>query len=193
MRQPPRLKASRSAVLSRASQEAVLRQPWRRLKRRRKQWLCCASILNKSSRADRRFSARSTGRTDNLSKSPILIASSSTPDQVSALQSRHGRDVAGHAIEQAMADISEGLMSLNVRRLIVAGGERPVQWWIGSLFQRSSSEPRDRHGGAGTANDWRKARRHDHGVEVWKLWRSGLLQRRGAFGVVGQERDFCSS
>jgi uncharacterized protein YgbK (DUF1537 family) len=61
--------------------------------------------------------------TDNLSKSPILIASSSTPDQVSALQSRHGRDVAGHAIEQAMADISEGLMSLNVRRLIVAGGE----------------------------------------------------------------------
>jgi uncharacterized protein YgbK (DUF1537 family) len=60
---------------------------------------------------------------DNIGKSSILIASSSTPDQVSALQSRHGRDVAGHAIEQAMADISEGLMSLNVRRLIVAGGE----------------------------------------------------------------------
>lgn len=60
---------------------------------------------------------------DNLGKSPILIASSSTPDQVSTLQARHGRDVAGHAIEQAMADISEGLMSQGVRRLIIAGGE----------------------------------------------------------------------
>jgi uncharacterized protein YgbK (DUF1537 family) len=58
-----------------------------------------------------------------VDKSPILIASSSTPDQVSALQSRYGRDVAGHAIEQAMAEISEGLTSQGVRRLIIAGGE----------------------------------------------------------------------
>ena len=58
-----------------------------------------------------------------LTDGPILIASSSTPDQVAALQSRHGRDAAGHAIEQAMADIAEGLVRTGVRRLVVAGGE----------------------------------------------------------------------
>jgi uncharacterized protein YgbK (DUF1537 family) len=60
---------------------------------------------------------------ERLSKGPLLIASSSTPDQVSALQARHGRDAAGHAIEQAMADIAEGLVKSGVRRLVVAGGE----------------------------------------------------------------------
>lgn len=60
---------------------------------------------------------------DRLGKGPVLIASSSTPDQVAALQARHGRDVAGHAIEQAMADIAEGLVQAGVRRLVVAGGE----------------------------------------------------------------------
>jgi 3-dehydrotetronate 4-kinase len=58
-----------------------------------------------------------------LANGPILIASSSTPDQVAALQARHGRDAAGHAIEQAMADIAEGLVAAGVRRLVVAGGE----------------------------------------------------------------------
>jgi uncharacterized protein YgbK (DUF1537 family) len=58
-----------------------------------------------------------------LGKGPILIASSSAPDQVSALQARHGRDAAGHAIEQTMADIAEGLVQSGVRRLVVAGGE----------------------------------------------------------------------
>ena len=58
-----------------------------------------------------------------ITEGPILIASSSTPDQVTALQSRHGRDAAGHAIEQAMADIAEGLVQRGVRRLVVAGGE----------------------------------------------------------------------
>jgi len=60
---------------------------------------------------------------ERLGSGPILIASSSTPDQVSALQARHGRDAAGHAIEQAMADIAEGLVAAGVRRLVVAGGE----------------------------------------------------------------------
>jgi uncharacterized protein YgbK (DUF1537 family) len=60
---------------------------------------------------------------ERLSKGPLLIASSSTPDQVAALQARHGRDAAGHAIEQAMADIAEGLVKSGVRRLVVAGGE----------------------------------------------------------------------
>jgi len=60
---------------------------------------------------------------ERMASGPILIASSSTPDQVAALQARHGRDAAGHAIEQAMADIAEGLVRSGVRRLVVAGGE----------------------------------------------------------------------
>jgi uncharacterized protein YgbK (DUF1537 family) len=61
--------------------------------------------------------------TERLGSGPVLIASSSVPEQVAALQARHGRDAAGHAIEQAMADIAEGLVRSGVRRLVVAGGE----------------------------------------------------------------------
>jgi uncharacterized protein YgbK (DUF1537 family) len=60
---------------------------------------------------------------ERLQSGPLLIASSETPDQVTALQARHGRDEAGHAIEEAMADIAEGLVQAGVRRLVVAGGE----------------------------------------------------------------------
>jgi uncharacterized protein YgbK (DUF1537 family) len=60
---------------------------------------------------------------ERLESGPILIASSATPDEVATLQARHGRDAAGHAIEQAMADIAEGLVQAGVRRLVVAGGE----------------------------------------------------------------------
>ncbi len=58
-----------------------------------------------------------------LAEGPVMIASSARPDEVAALQARHGRDAAGHAIEQAMADIAENLVKTGVRRLIVAGGE----------------------------------------------------------------------
>lgn len=58
-----------------------------------------------------------------LADGPVLIASSAKPDEVAALQARHGRDAAGHAIEQAMAEIAENLVKSGVRRLIVAGGE----------------------------------------------------------------------
>ena len=60
---------------------------------------------------------------DRIGNGPILIASSSSPEEVAALQARHGRDAAGHAIEQAMADIAEALVQAGVRRLVVAGGE----------------------------------------------------------------------
>ncbi len=53
----------------------------------------------------------------------ILIASSSTPEQVATLQRRHGRDAAGQAIELALATISERLVDAGVRRLVIAGGE----------------------------------------------------------------------
>jgi 3-dehydrotetronate 4-kinase len=60
---------------------------------------------------------------EQLERGPVLIASSSAPDEVAALQARHGRDAAGHAIEQAIADIAEELARSGVRRLVVAGGE----------------------------------------------------------------------
>jgi uncharacterized protein YgbK (DUF1537 family) len=60
---------------------------------------------------------------ERLGSGPVLIASSASPDEVAALQSRHGRNAAGHAIEQAMADIAEALVHAGVRRLVVAGGE----------------------------------------------------------------------
>jgi len=60
---------------------------------------------------------------ERISSGPVLIASSAAPEEVAALQSRHGRSTAGHAIEQAMADIAEGLVGAGVRRLVVAGGE----------------------------------------------------------------------
>jgi len=60
---------------------------------------------------------------ERLGQGPVLIASSATPERVAALQSRHGRDAAGHAIEQAMAGIAQGLVQAGVRRLVVAGGE----------------------------------------------------------------------
>lgn len=60
---------------------------------------------------------------EHLANGPVLIASSSAPEQVAALQARHGRDAAGHAIEQAMAALAQGLVAAGVRRLVVAGGE----------------------------------------------------------------------
>jgi uncharacterized protein YgbK (DUF1537 family) len=58
-----------------------------------------------------------------LGAGPVLIASSTTPDQVEAVQAKFGRAAAGHAIEQAMAEIAARLVEAGVRRLVIAGGE----------------------------------------------------------------------
>ena len=58
-----------------------------------------------------------------IARGPLLIASSSSPDQVAAVQASHGRAAAGHAVEQAFAAIAEALVGAGVRRLVVAGGE----------------------------------------------------------------------
>jgi uncharacterized protein YgbK (DUF1537 family) len=58
-----------------------------------------------------------------LGAGPVLIASSTTPDQVEAVQVKFGRAAAGHAIEQAMAEIAARLVEAGVRRLVIAGGE----------------------------------------------------------------------
>jgi 3-dehydrotetronate 4-kinase len=60
---------------------------------------------------------------DRLGTGPVVIASSSAPDLVAMLQARHGRETAGHAIEQAIAQIAVGLVEHGVRRLVLAGGE----------------------------------------------------------------------
>jgi uncharacterized protein YgbK (DUF1537 family) len=60
---------------------------------------------------------------ERLGQGPVIIASSAEPDQVAATQMRHGREIAGHRIEQAMAEIATRLVEIGVRRLVVAGGE----------------------------------------------------------------------
>ena len=54
---------------------------------------------------------------------PILIYSSADPDEVAAIQARHGRDRAGAMLEEAMGEIAKGLVAAGTRRLVVAGGE----------------------------------------------------------------------
>ncbi len=58
-----------------------------------------------------------------LELGPVLIASSSTPAEVAALQQRHGGSSVGEAIEDSLAAIASGLVDAGVGRLVVAGGE----------------------------------------------------------------------
>ncbi len=60
---------------------------------------------------------------EHVGAGPLLIASSAEPETVRALQARHGGDRVGHALEDALARIAEGLVARGVRRLVVAGGE----------------------------------------------------------------------
>jgi 3-dehydrotetronate 4-kinase len=60
---------------------------------------------------------------ERIAAGPVLIAASAEPEAVAQIQQKYGRDVSGHAIEQAMASIAEGLIAAGVRRLVVAGGE----------------------------------------------------------------------
>lgn len=58
-----------------------------------------------------------------LGGAPILIYSSGAPDEVEAIQARHGREQAGALVEQAMGRIARALVQSGVGRLVVAGGE----------------------------------------------------------------------
>jgi uncharacterized protein YgbK (DUF1537 family) len=60
---------------------------------------------------------------DRLGDGPVLIASSNTPAEVAALQTRHGGTSVGEKIEASLAAIAEGLVEAGVGRLVVAGGE----------------------------------------------------------------------
>ncbi len=54
---------------------------------------------------------------------PVVIAASAPPEKVAALQQKLGREAAGALVEQALAEVAEGLVARGVRRLVVAGGE----------------------------------------------------------------------
>ncbi len=102
--------------------EAARRRRWRRSRNRAVDAGAAAR-----SRGHRRGRLGGRARVDwargHLARGPVLIASSATPDQVAALQSRHGRDAVGHAIEQTIAAVGAALVEAGVRRLVVAGGE----------------------------------------------------------------------
>jgi 3-dehydrotetronate 4-kinase len=59
----------------------------------------------------------------HLSKGPVLVYSTSTPQAVEAIQQQLGVANAGELIEQTLAAITRGLIKLGVRQLVVAGGE----------------------------------------------------------------------
>jgi 3-dehydrotetronate 4-kinase len=58
-----------------------------------------------------------------LGEKPVVIAASAPPEKVAALQSQLGREAAGALLEDAIANIAEGLVARGVRRIVVAGGE----------------------------------------------------------------------
>ena len=60
---------------------------------------------------------------DRISRGPVLIYATSTPDKVKAVQAHLGAEHAGSLVENALADIARGLVKLGVGQLIVAGGE----------------------------------------------------------------------
>jgi uncharacterized protein YgbK (DUF1537 family) len=58
-----------------------------------------------------------------LAKTPILIYATDEPENVKAAQQQIGAERAGKLVENALAAIARGLISLGVGQLIVAGGE----------------------------------------------------------------------
>jgi 3-dehydrotetronate 4-kinase len=58
-----------------------------------------------------------------MQSEPVLIYATSTAQEVKAVQRELGAARAGELIEQALAQIAQGLVAAGVRRLVVAGGE----------------------------------------------------------------------
>ena len=58
-----------------------------------------------------------------LNSGPVLVYSTAAPEAVEAVQVKMGVVAAGTLMEQALSQISRGLVDLGVRQLIVAGGE----------------------------------------------------------------------
>lgn len=59
---------------------------------------------------------------ENSGRQPLAFSSAS-PDDVSAIQARHGREKSAHALETFFARTARALVENGIKRLIVAGGE----------------------------------------------------------------------
>ena len=59
---------------------------------------------------------------ENIGRQPLAYSSSS-PDEVGAIQARHGREKSAHALEGFFEKTARALIESGVRRLVVAGGE----------------------------------------------------------------------
>jgi len=59
---------------------------------------------------------------ENEGRQPLAYSSSS-PEEVSAIQARHGREKSAYALESFFAETARALVASGVRRLVVAGGE----------------------------------------------------------------------
>lgn len=58
-----------------------------------------------------------------IEKEPVLFYATATPEAVKAVQTQLGTEKAGSLVEDAMAAIAQGLVTMGVGQLIVAGGE----------------------------------------------------------------------
>ena len=58
----------------------------------------------------------------HLTKGPVLIYSTASPDDVQRVQAQLGTDAGDH-VERALADIAVALVHAGVRQLVIAGGE----------------------------------------------------------------------
>ena len=58
-----------------------------------------------------------------ITREPVLISATSTPDEVKTVQAKLGVEAAGKLIEDALAAVAKGLVEMGVRKLVVAGGE----------------------------------------------------------------------
>lgn len=63
-----------------------------------------------------------------LPSGPVLIYSTAEPMAVAAVQAQLGTEGAGALVEQALAEVAQGLLRLGVRQLVVAGGETSGPW-----------------------------------------------------------------
>ena len=58
-----------------------------------------------------------------LAAGPVLIYSTAAPENIKAVQSKLGVEKASLLVEETLAQIAQGLLSLGVRQLVIAGGE----------------------------------------------------------------------
>jgi 3-dehydrotetronate 4-kinase len=58
-----------------------------------------------------------------LATGPVLIYSTSTPENIQAVQGKLGIEQASLMVEETLARVARGLLALGVRQLVIAGGE----------------------------------------------------------------------